>query len=169
MKNVFFIPIFLILFACTDDSAKSSNGQLSSKIEADPSSENELKKELEDVEKEEKERLKELEATQTSMSFDRLKHDFGKVVEDSDNRTTFIVTNTGKNPLIIESVSASCGCTTPSKPEKPIPPGKSDKIEVIFHPKIGQLNEQTKTVTVTANTDPNMSVLTISSFVTPKK
>ena len=45
MKHVFIIPIFLILFACTDDSAKSSNGQLSSKIEADPSSENELKKE----------------------------------------------------------------------------------------------------------------------------
>jgi hypothetical protein len=164
-----FILVSLALFSCAEKSSGKSEGNISSKIEADPTSESELKKELEEVEKEEQKRLKNLEATLTTMSFDRIKHDFGKVIEDSDNRTTFIVNNTGKNPLLIESVSASCGCTTPSKPEKPIPPGKSDKIEVIFHPKPGQLNEQTKTITVTANTEPSMSVLTITAFVTPKK
>ncbi|MBU3659031.1 MAG: DUF1573 domain-containing protein [Flavobacteriales bacterium] len=169
MKYVFIFPILLVLVSCSIDSDKKNNGQLSSKIEADPVSESELKKELEDVEKEEKLRLKELEATLTTMSFDRLKHDFGKVMEDSENKTTFTVKNTGKKSLVIESVSASCGCTTPTKPEKPIAPGKSDIIEVVFHPKIGQLNEQTKTVTVTANTEPSMSVLTITAFVNPKK
>jgi hypothetical protein len=169
MKYAFIFPIFILIVSCSDNSTSKTNDQISSKIEADPVSESELKKELEDVDKEEAERIKELEASQTSMTFDRMKHDFGKVIEDSENRTTFIVKNTGKKPLIIESVSASCGCTTPSKPEKPIQPGKSDKIEVVFHPKVGQLDEQTKTVTVTANTEPSMSVLTITAFVNPKK
>lgn len=169
MKYTLIFTFSLLIVSCNNNSSNKANGEISSKIEADPVSESELKKELEEVDNEEQKRLKELEATITSMSFDRMKHDFGKVLEDSENRTTFIVKNTGKKPLVIESVSASCGCTTPTKPEKPIAPGKSDKIEVVFHPKVGQLNEQTKTVTVTANTEPSMSVLTITAFVNPKK
>lgn len=169
MKKIYYFLVLLILFSCSNNNKNNKEGELTSKIEADPSSEEKLKKELELIEKEEQDRLKDLEASLTTMSFDRIKHDFGNVQEDSDNQTTFIVKNTGKRPLIIESVSASCGCTTPSKPEKPIAPGKSDKIEVVFHPKPGQLDEQTKTVTVLANTEPTMSVLTIRAFVKPKK
>lgn len=169
MKFVFLTFNLLLIFACTDKNVSNSDQEVTSKIEADSETEAELKNELGDIDEEEAKRLKELEATITTMTFDRLKHDFGKVTEDSDNRTSFVVKNTGKNPLTIESVSASCGCTTPIKPEKPIQPGKSDKIEVVFHPKPGQLNEQTKTVTVTANTEPSMSVLTITAFVNPKK
>ena len=97
-----------------------------------------------------------------------MKHDFGKVKEDTDNKTFFTVTNTGQNPLVIESVKASCGCTTPSKPEKPIAPGKSDKIEVIFHPKVGQLKQQNKTIRVVANTVPSETVLNVGAFVEKK-
>lgn len=89
--------------------------------------------------------------------------------EESDNKTVFRVTNTGKFPLIIDAVKASCGCTTPSKPTEPIAPGKSDKIEVVFHPNVGQLNKQSKTVRVTANTEPKETVLKISAFVEKKQ
>lgn len=105
----------------------------------------------------------------TSLKFDKLSHDFGKVKEESDNKTVFRVTNTGKFPLIIDAVKASCGCTTPSKPTEPIAPGKSDKIEVVFHPNVGQLNKQSKTVRVTANTEPKETVLKISAFVEKKQ
>ena len=105
----------------------------------------------------------------TSLKFDKLTHDFGKVKEETDNKTVFRVTNTGKFPLIIDDVKASCGCTTPSKPTKPIAPGKSDKIEVVFHPNEGQLNKQSKTVRVTANTEPQETVLKISAFVEKKQ
>ena len=101
----------------------------------------------------------------TTMTFDKLNHNFGKLIEDSENKVTYKVTNSGANPLIIEKVDVSCGCTTAKKPEKPIAPGKSDKIEIVFHPKVGQLNEQKKTVTVTANTDPKIVVLNIEAFV----
>lgn len=104
----------------------------------------------------------------TSLKFDKMEHDFGKVKEDTDNKTFFTVTNTGQNPLVIESVKASCGCTTPSKPEKPISPGKSDKIEVVFHPKVGQLKQQNKTIRVVANTVPSETVLNVGAFVEKK-
>lgn len=104
----------------------------------------------------------------TSLKFDKLSHDFGNIKEETDNKTIFRVTNTGKFPLIIDDVKASCGCTTPSKPTKPIAPGKSDKIEVVFHPNQGQLKNQSKTVRVMANTVPKETILKISAFVEKK-
>lgn len=109
-----------------------------------------------------------INAPTTSLKFDKLSHDFGKIKEETDNKTIFRVTNTGKFPLIIDDVKASCGCTTPSKPTKPIAPGKSDKIEVVFHPNQGQLKNQSKTVRVMANTVPKETILKISAFVEKK-
>jgi hypothetical protein len=104
----------------------------------------------------------------TSLKFDKMKHDFGKIKEDTDNKTVFKVTNTGKFPLVINDVKASCGCTTPSKPTDPIAPGKSDEIEVVFHPKVGQLNKQSKSIRVMANTETKEHVLNISAIVEKK-
>jgi hypothetical protein len=87
-------------------------------------------------------------------------------MEDTKHLYNFVVTNTGKKPLFIQNVKASCGCTTPKKPEKAIAPGKSDIIAVEFHPKVGQLGRQDKTVTVIANTKPEMVILNIGAMVT---
>jgi hypothetical protein len=92
-------------------------------------------------------------------------HDFGNVGSDSENTTEFIITNTGNMPLIIQDVTASCGCTTPQKPEKPIAPGMTDVIKVTFKPKEGQINEVRKTVTVTANTPQKVHKIEIRAFV----
>jgi hypothetical protein len=101
----------------------------------------------------------------TTMEFNKMSHDFGKIKADTDNNTTFIVTNTGNNPLVIDGVKPSCGCTTSQKPENPIMPGESDEIKVVFHPKENQLEDQKKTVRVTANTTPDMVVLNLKAFV----
>ncbi len=168
MKITYFLVSILLLASCSSDNSSKKEGKLVSTVVANDENEAELKKELSEVEKEEKERLESEANNITTMSFDKLEHDFGKVKADTDNKTVFYVTNTGKKPLIIEGVSASCGCTTPTKPEQAIQPGKKDKIEVVFHPKPGQLKEQSKTVTVTANTDPKMVVLNIKAFVEEK-
>ena len=168
MKITYFFISILLLASCGSENSSKKDGKLVSTVVANEENEAELKKELSEVEKEEKERLENEASNITSMSFDKVEHDFGKVKEDTDNKTVFYVTNTGKKPLIIEGVSASCGCTTPTKPEQAIQPGKKDKIEVVFHPKPGQLKEQSKTVTVTANTDPKMVVLNIKAFVEEK-
>lgn len=120
---------------------------------------------MKDFIRQEEKRLAEEKANVTTIEFDKTLHDFGDIKPDSDNACKFKVTNTGDKPLIIEDVKASCGCTTPHKPDKPIPPGKSDYIEVGFHPNPGQVNEITKTITVTANIPGKTTELTIRSFV----
>ncbi len=166
MKLPIYLFAFCFIFACAENKKKSENkdakeSEYSSTIIAEEPTKEELKKELSESEIEKIENL-------TSMSFDKTTHDFGKIIVDTENRAFFTVTNTGKKPLIIENVAASCGCTTPKKPEKPIPPGKSDRIEVGFHPRDGQLDAQEKSITVSANTDSKMEVLKIKAFVLPK-
>lgn len=165
-KVIYFAAIISLSTACGDSiKVTKQSGDTQSVASAGGQSEEELNKSLEEVNKAEAERERlELESY-TTLSFNEIEHDYGNVKPDSDNTTYFIVSNTGKRPLIIEKVEASCGCTTPEKPEKPILPGKSDKIKVVFHPKEGQLGEQNKTVTVTANAEPRLSVLKIKAFV----
>lgn len=59
-------------------------------------------------------------------------HDFGEVPEGPNAEYSFEFTNVGKEPLIIQNASASCGCTTPEWPKEPILPGKTGKIKVAF-------------------------------------
>ena len=150
-----------MLFACTERPTDFQKKDFSSTIIADDPSEDEFQKELSESELNNNSNI-------TSMRFDKIVYDYGKIIVDTDNKAFFTVTNTGDKPLIIENVSASCGCTTPKKPEKPIAPGKSDRIEDIFHPKDGQLDAQEKTITVFANTDSKIEVLKIMAFVLPK-
>jgi hypothetical protein len=169
MKKIVVVSLTLIvLSACGNDTStiESKNGEVSSSIAANGGNEAELKASLAEIETEEKERIAQELASVTSMTFDKLTQNFGRIKEDTDNYASFIVTNTGKNPLIIEKVDVSCGCTTAQKPEKPIMPGKTGKIDIVFHPKVDQLNEQKKTVTVTANTAPKIAILNIEAFVT---
>ncbi len=75
--------------------------------------------------------------------------DYGTVVKGVDSGVrTFEFTNTGDEPLVITNVRSSCGCTVPSKPEAPIMPGKSDKIEVKYNMGLGPIS---KTITVESN------------------
>ena len=60
-------------------------------------------------------------------------HDFGTIPEGPEVTHYFEFTNTGKEPLIIQNVSASCGCTTPEWSHDPIAPGASKKITVGYN------------------------------------
>jgi hypothetical protein len=165
IRNFLFVFTLFSLTACADSSNETSDKtDVHSAIAANGNNEEDLKEALSEIEKEEQA----LRETLTSMTFDKLNYNFGKLTEDTENKVSYVVKNSGKNPLIIEKVDVSCGCTTAKKPEKPIAPGKSDIIEVIFHPKPGQLGEQKKTVTVTANTEPKIVVLNFEAFVEAK-
>jgi hypothetical protein len=100
----------------------------------------------------------------TSISFNETSHDFGTINQDSENKKIFSFTNTGSEPLIIENAKGSCGCTVPKYPKEPIAPGETGEIEVVYKPG-KQKNKQTKNVTITANTDPAKTVLTITAEV----
>jgi hypothetical protein len=105
-------------------------------------------------------------APRTAVKFAKDEYDFGKVISTSENTYKFAFTNTGSEPLIIENAQGSCGCTVPEYPKAPIPPGGSGEIKVVYKPN-GQSGAQQKTVTVTANTEPNQTVLRIKADVTP--
>lgn len=75
--------------------------------------------------------------------------DYGTTSKKKDSGVrTFEFTNTGNAPLIISNVLSTCGCTVPTKPNAPIMPGKTGKIEVKYSMAIGPIR---KTITVESN------------------
>lgn len=90
-------------------------------------------------------------------------HDFGKIKQGVPVTHEFKFTNTGKVPLVITNVQASCGCTTPAWTKDPVPPGGEGYIKATFNASAaGAFN---KTVTVTANIESGFAQLTISGMV----
>ncbi|MCC6599435.1 MAG: DUF1573 domain-containing protein [Crocinitomicaceae bacterium] len=100
----------------------------------------------------------------TSIIFDNSEHDFGNLKQGDNAEYSFRFTNTGKEPLIIEDAKGSCGCTVPSYPKEPIAPGANAEIKVKFS-SANKSGPQKKTVTITANTEPITSTLTIMANV----
>lgn len=96
--------------------------------------------------------------------FSEVSHDFGNITQGDSVMHTFKFTNVGDAPLLISVARGSCGCTVPDYPKTPIPVGKTGDILVKFNSR-GKKGAQNKTVTLTANTDPQNTVLTITSFV----
>lgn len=100
----------------------------------------------------------------TTIEFTEMEHDFGTIKQNTTNPKTFTFTNTGDEPLIISDAKGSCGCTVPDYPRQPIQPGESGEIKVVYSPG-KQMNQQQKTVTITANTEPATTVLRIKANV----
>jgi len=100
------------------------------------------------------------------MDFEETVHDFGNVLEGKQVSHVFKFKNTGKVPLLISDAKATCGCTVPSYPKDPIAPGKSGEISVKFNTS-GKKNDQSKPVTLVANTFPQKTVLTMRGYVQP--
>ena len=100
------------------------------------------------------------------MEWGSTEHDFGTIKEGDKVNYTYKFKNTGAIPLIIESVRPSCGCTAPNWTKEPIPVGGEGFVEVVFD-STKKPNAQNKTVTVTANTWPQSTVLRFKAFVTP--
>ena len=47
------------------------------------------------------------------IEFEKLVHDFGTIPQGGDGTYEFVFKNTGKEPLILNNVKSSCGCTKP--------------------------------------------------------
>ena len=108
-----------------------------------------------------------------SITFNEKKHDFGVIPENGGNVSfDFVLKNNTNAPLLINRVTASCGCTTPSWTRTPIEPKKSGTITVSYNPK-GRLGSFLKSVTVYTNLGTTPLMLQISGEVAdvpvPKK
>ena len=94
--------------------------------------------------------------------------DFKNITEGEIVEHTFDFTNTGDGNLVISNVVASCGCTAPDWPKEPVKPGQKSSIKVKFN-STGKFADQSKDVTVQANTVPNETKITFKAFVNKKK
>jgi hypothetical protein len=102
-----------------------------------------------------------------AVEFDKTEYDFGTVAEGTVVETTFMVKNTGKTDLVITDAKATCGCTVPVWPKKPVKVGESAEIQVKFNTN-GKPNRQSKTVTLYTNTATGREMIKIFGNVTPK-
>ncbi len=103
-------------------------------------------------------------ATATKITFNESVFDFGTLKEGDKTTHLFKFKNTGDKPLTISNATGSCGCTVPQFPKEPIMPGAEGEIKVEFNSQ-GKVGKQSKTVTVTANTIPAQTTLTINAEV----
>jgi hypothetical protein len=67
------------------------------------------------------------------IKFSEMSYDFGKIKQNVPVNHDFNFTNISTGPIVIESAVASCGCTTPVKPEGAVPKGKESKINAGFN------------------------------------
>ncbi|MBX2929810.1 MAG: DUF1573 domain-containing protein [Saprospiraceae bacterium] len=100
----------------------------------------------------------------TEIAFTETEFDFGTVKDGEKVSHTYKFKNTGKEPLVISNAQGSCGCTVPKWPRDPIAPGKSGEIVVEFDSK-GKAGDRNQKVTLTANTNPPQTFLTLKGKV----
>jgi hypothetical protein len=67
------------------------------------------------------------------VKFKEIRHNFGKIKQGVPVTHDFEFLNVGNEPIIIETATASCGCTTPTWPQQPVMKTKADKIKAGFN------------------------------------
>ncbi len=111
----------------------------------------------------EKQKLLALKDSTTVQVIDSV-YDFAKVTEGEKVEFNYRFKNTGIKPLVVTNASASCGCTVPQKPEKPILPGETGFIKVVFDSK-NRVGSAHKTITVISNAYPPFPELQLTGEV----
>lgn len=100
------------------------------------------------------------------ITFVKLVHDYGQIEQGANGECEFEFKNTGKADLILTNCRSSCGCTVPSWPKDPIPPGKKAVIKVSYNTnRLGIIN---KSITVESNAVNNRVILNIKGNVSAK-
>lgn len=101
--------------------------------------------------------------------FAKTTHDYGRIAEEVGTAACeFEFTNVGDKPLIINRVTASCGCTTPSYTKEPVLPGQKGVVKVAYST-VGRVGSFSKTVKVITNAPEGTYTLVIKGEVLPKK
>lgn len=100
--------------------------------------------------------------------FAEREHNYGTIQKGGDGNCVFTFTNTGDEPLILSTVRASCGCTTPKWTQKPVMPGKTGEIGVRYN--TNNIGGFTKTITITSNAvnEPRVVVKIKGNVVQPQ-
>ena len=104
------------------------------------------------------------EQADADFKFKKTEYDFGTIEQGDSVKYNFKFKNTGNDPLIIYSATASCGCTVPQYPKEPIKKGQKAVIKVTFN-SADKFKKQDKTITIISNGKINPVVLHLTGYV----
>ncbi len=82
-----------------------------------------------------------------AIQFEETSHDFGTQERGAPTEHTFVFTNVSDEPISLQRVKASCGCTTPSYTREAVQPGEKGEIKVKYDS--NRIGRFTKSITVT--------------------
>lgn len=104
-------------------------------------------------------------AQEPVITFEKTKHDFGKIDESERVSIVFEFKNEGTAPLVLTDVKASNGITFKWSPE-PIEPGQVGQIKVTYNT-AGRPGRFQKNITITSNASSEPIRLCIKGEVIP--
>ncbi len=85
------------------------------------------------------------------IDFKNTEHNFGKIPYQGNAEYNFTFENTGTEPLVLQNVKSTCGCTVPEWPKEPVAPGESASIKVRYNTRIS--GSFAKGITVYSNAE----------------
>jgi len=103
----------------------------------------------------------------TTVKFTSIDHDFGEVKQGVPPTHAFEFTNTGTEPIVIQNVQTSCGCTSPSWTREPIAPGAKGEIKLSYN--AAAMGYFHKSATVVTSGTPSPVTLHIKGTVVENK
>lgn len=106
-------------------------------------------------------------ATTSKVKFTTLEHDFGNQPQGKPVTYEFEFTNIGTEPVILENVKASCGCTTPTWTKEPIMPGKKGSVKAQYN--MARDGSFRKSITVTTKDGENITLFISGNAIAQKQ
>ncbi len=97
-------------------------------------------------------------------------YDFGAVARrGGDLVHTFVFTNEGTTPLVVTRVQTSCSCLKAQFSRKPVAPGASGEIRIVYEPHKGEAGSFHRVIQVYSNCSEGRHMLTVqgSSYDAP--
>lgn len=85
------------------------------------------------------------------IEFDKLRHDYGKILYGDKVSAEFTFVNSGDEPLIIKSLHATCGCTKAVEGSREIPPKGKSRITASFETEGLKAGRKEKSIMICTN------------------
>lgn len=96
-------------------------------------------------------------------------YDFGSFPQKQVRGVVFVFRNTGSAPVVIQSTSTACGCTSVTYSSKPVLPGHKGYVTVWFNGTLTTLGHFSKTVDINFNASNGLVRVTITGEVLQDK
>ncbi len=104
-----------------------------------------------------------------SLSFEKPSYEFGEIDrKGGDVRHKFVYTNKGDAPLVLTRVISSCSCMKVKYERKPVMPGKSGELVVIYQARKGDVGVFNKVIHIFSNSTDGKHIVTVRGIIVKK-